>query len=148
MLPFETYPGGGKTLLGPTPGDNCRHGYGLVLMKKTGQTCCAYCGLDFAASYENWLQMAVDHVVPISVCGSLSISPLWYEDCTNKVLACAACNGFDNRYKQPEVDTCPTSLDEFYALRDRIFRERTARIAERHRLERDYFERRLWSQAG
>jgi hypothetical protein len=46
------------------------------------------------------------------------------------------------------TDVCPASLEEFYALRDLIFAERTVRIAERHRVEREYFERRLWEQTG
>lgn len=148
MHPFDAFPDAVQMLLGPTPGETCRRGYGLVLMRKTGQTCCAYCGLDFAASYENWLQMAVDHVVPKNICGNLSIPVEWYEDCTNKVLACATCNGFDNRFKQAPSDVCPASLEAFYALRDRIFSERRIRIAERHRAEREYFARRLWEQTG
>jgi hypothetical protein len=115
-------------------------------MQKTGQTACAYCGLDFASSYENWLQMALDHVVPGNVCRSFALPDEWADDCTNKVLACAACNGFDNRYKQSPVEVCPRSLAEFYQLRDRIFAERSLRIAERHRSEREFFERRLWEQ--
>lgn len=144
MTPFESYPGGGRTLLGPTPGANARHEYGVVLMRKTGQTCCAYCGMDFAARYENWLQLCVDHVVPRSVCGALAIPTEWYEDCTNKVLACSACNTFDNRFKHQESDICPASLEEFYALRDRIFTERNTRIGAKHRQEREFFERKVW----
>jgi hypothetical protein len=146
MKPFETYPGAGKVLLGPTPGETCRRGYGRLFIQMTGQTCCAYCELDFAAAYENWLQMAIDHVVPRNVCASLSIPALWYEDCTNKVLACAACNGFDNRYKPPASDVCPASLEEFHSLRDRIFIERKLRIAERHRRERKYFASQDWTR--
>src|SRR5688500_3252930 len=96
MMPFDSYPGQGKALLGRVGGANCRREYGLRFMKKTGQTACAYCGLDFAASYENWLQMALDHVVPVSVCQSFSLPDEWTDDSTNKVLACAACNSFDN----------------------------------------------------
>ena len=144
MLPFDGYPGSGRVLLGATPGGTCRREYGLVFMRKTGQTCCAYCGLNFAARYEDWLQMAIDHVVPKSVCGALDIPILWYEDCINKVLACAACNGFDNRYKLPETDVCPATLEEFFILRDRIFSERSERIARRHSKEREFYNLRPW----
>lgn len=145
MMPFDSYPHEGKVLLGCVSGANCRREYGLHFMQKTGQTTCAYCGLDIAASYENWLQMALDHVVPVSVCRSLSLPDEWTEDCTNKVLACAACNGFDNRY-QPVSAGCPESLEAFYSLRDRVFAERRGRIVARRRSEREFFQRRLWEQ--
>ena len=131
MLPFEAYPQQGRTLLGRVKGANCRHEYGLQFMQKTGQSACAYCGLDFAASYENWLEMALDHVVPVSVCKYFSLPVDWTEDCSNRVLACAACNGFDNRYKQAIEEVCPQSLAEFFNMRDRIFAERKSRVADR-----------------
>jgi 5-methylcytosine-specific restriction endonuclease McrA len=146
MLPFDAYPLRGQALLGRVTGDNCRRGYGLRFMQKTGQTTCAYCGLDFAASYENWLQMALDHVVPVSVCRSFSLPDDWTEDSSNRVLACAACNTFDNRYKTPLSTECPHTLTDFYRLRDSIFAERKERVAEKHRIERMFFEQRLWQQ--
>jgi len=146
MQPFDSYPHGGRALLGRVKGANCRREYGLRFMQVTGQTACAYCGLDFAAAYENWLQMALDHVVPSSVCKGFSLPDEWADDSSNKVLACAACNGFDNRYRVSVQAECPLTLEAFYALRDRIFAERKARIAERHRTEREFFERRLWEK--
>lgn len=74
MLPFEVYPERGRALLGPIRGSNCRKGYGLKLMRVTGQTCCAYCGISLVEPYTNWLQMAVDHVVPRSVCRGFALS--------------------------------------------------------------------------
>src|SRR5208337_2464411 len=109
-------------------GSTCRHQYGLKFIEMTGQTKCAYCGLDFLASYGNWLQMALDHVVPKSVCKNIGIQSDWAEDCINKVLACSACNGFDNRYSLREPTICPESLEQFCRLRDRIFSERRGRV--------------------
>jgi hypothetical protein len=144
MTPFDAYPHAGRALLGRVKGANCRREYGLQFMKQTGQTACAYCGLDFAAAYENWLQMALDHVVPGSVGACLGIPAEWMDDSANKVLACAACNGFKNRYKAPADATCPATLDAFFDLRDRIFAERKTLVAARHEDERAFYAQRLW----
>lgn len=145
-LPFVAYPHNGRKLLGPVKGDTCRHGYGLKFMQKTRQTTCAYCGLDFAASYTNWLTMALDHVVPVSVCHALNLPLEWQEDCVNKVLACAACNEFRNRYKPSEPIEVPNSVDEFCVLRDRIFMERKELIAKSHEKEQAVFASRPWEK--
>ncbi len=147
MQPFTSYPGQGRKLLGKVVGSNCRHGYGLKFMRVTGQTKCAYCGHDFTVSYENWLQMALDHVVPRSVCGSLRLHDDWVEDCSNKVLACGACNSFFNRYKPSWEFDCPDTLDAFYDLRDRIFEDRKRPILQKHKDERAFFARRAWEQS-
>lgn len=89
--------------------------------------------------------MALDHVLPVNNCRGLSLPAEWIEDCTNLVLACAVCNGFDNRYR-PTAAECPRSLEAVYALRGRIFAERKARIAERHRAERAFFAGRPWER--
>ncbi len=146
MDPFASYPHNGRTLLGPVKGDTCRNGYGLKFMQKTGQTKCAYCGLDFVESYENWLTMVLDHVVPVSVCRALNLPVEWQEDCLNKVLACAACNGFRNRYKPSASIVIPSSLVEFCVLRDRIFAERKQLIAQSHKKERAIFATRPWEK--
>lgn len=148
MLPFESYPGGGRELLGRVRGANCRREYGLTFMRRTGQTRCAYCGMDFAIAYETWLTMALDHVVPTSVCTSLGVPDEWREDYSNRVLACAACNGFRNRYK-PTIDVVePLTLDVFYDLRDHIFAERKDLIAASHESEREFFDGRPWESQG
>jgi 5-methylcytosine-specific restriction endonuclease McrA len=139
MYPFDAYPHGGMQLLGKVVGSNCRHSYGLKFMQITGQTKCAYCGLDFTSSYENWLQMALDHVVPKSVCQSFGLSLEWTEDCANKALACSSCNSFYNRYKPPSDTACPKSLKEFFSLRDKIFGERKGPVQQKHFEERMFF---------
>jgi 5-methylcytosine-specific restriction endonuclease McrA len=144
MVPFDRYPGEGRELLGRVAGANCRHEYGLAFMQRTGQTRCAYCDADFAASYETWLTMALDHVVPASVCDSMAIPENWGEDYSNRVLACAACNGFRNRYSPIDNIAWPTTLEAFYDLRDRIFAQRRKLIADSHKAERAFFDSRPW----
>jgi hypothetical protein len=148
MFPFDSYPDGGRKPLGQAKGSNCRRGYGLQFMVKTGQTNCAYCGSDLTASYEAWLTMALDHVVPAGVCLSMGISSELSEDFSNTVLACAACNGFCNRYRPGgDFNIDPLTIEKaetFYDLRDRIFAERKQRIALRHESERLFFAERRW----
>lgn len=142
-LPFDNYPHQGRKLLGRLSGDTCRHGYGLKFMQLTGQTHCAYCGMDMTATYENWLTMSLDHVVPDSICKEWEISDDWREDASNRVLCCAACNTFDNRYAPRDIQR-PETLEEFYVLRDRIFGERREIILDKHRAEREFFNSKPW----
>jgi hypothetical protein len=87
-------------LLGrPLTGGGCRTGYGLALQRMTGQSACAYCGVDLTASYYQWLLMNVDHVVPVAEARFLGIPSDFVEDAINKVLACSGCNLFENRYR-------------------------------------------------
>ena len=146
MKPFDDYPGAGRTLIGIVKGANCRHEYGLQFMRKTGQTKCAYCQLDFASCYKTWLTMALDHVIPASVCVKWGVPAEWREDCANKVLACAACNAFRNRYKPASGKSVPDTLEAFLALRDRVFAERKNLIIERHKDEKAFFDGRPWEK--
>jgi len=147
MKPFVDYPLGGYNLIGSVSGSNCRHGYGRDFMLKTGQTKCAYCGVDFTSSYETWLTMALDHVVPTGVCQSLKIDPEWSKDCSNIVLACSACNSFLNRYSPPKGISIPHSLPEFYSLRDHVFIERSILIARKHEDEKAFFKSEPWKNS-
>jgi hypothetical protein len=140
--PFSAYPCGGRTLLGaPKQLDNCRHGYGLELSNVTAQSNCAYCGKSLTDDYRHWLLMAVDHVVPSSVGKSLGIPGRFTDDFINLVLCCSGCNGFGNRYRVADEPKEEWTLVEFLALRDRIFAERSARIADRRQEEESFFER-------
>lgn len=143
MIPFESYLGQGQALLGPIRGSNCRKGYGLKFMKVSGQKSCAYCDISLVESYTNWLQMVIDHVIPQSVCKGFFLSDEWTHDASNRVLSCAACNGFGNRYK-PADALRPTTLDEFWRLRDRIFTERIEIIRAKHIEERSFFDSAPW----
>lgn len=142
-LPFESYPHQGRELLGRVGGGNCRHEYGLKFMQITKQTKCAYCGMNLTVTYENWLTMALDHVVPDKVCRNWGLPEQWREDCTNKVLCCRSCNEFDNRY-QPKNSQRPSTLEDFYRLRDAIFIERHTNILKAHKRERAFFDQKLW----
>jgi hypothetical protein len=118
-------------------GANARHEYGLKLKELTGQRRCAYCNTDLFAIYEVWLTLVVDHVVPQALCKSTGICDDWYWDYSNMVLACAACNGFCNRYN-PTIAP-PATLVDFYDLRDKIFEEGKGLIMARHEKERRFF---------
>jgi hypothetical protein len=123
--------------------NGCRHGYGLRFMQLTGQTGCATCGLNLAGKYENWLNMALDHVIPTSACLAWDIPDEWREDYSNRVLCCTTCNTFGNRYA-PQGCRRPTTLEEFYEVRDAIFLERKRQILQRHAEERAFFEKKPW----
>ena len=138
--PFETYPEKGRRLLGMRSSGNCRRGYGLQFTRLVGQTSCGYCDQDLVASYEVWLSMALDHVVPEGLARKLQLPKEWSQDYANAVLTCAACNGFDNRYEPSFEIESPTDLEQFFALRDRIFLERKERIRACHERERAFFE--------
>ncbi len=88
--------------------------------------------------------MVVDHVIPIGLCESTHIHEKWYGDYSNTVLACAACNGFCNRYNPSFGIVPPDTLEAFYNLRDKIFDERKRFIAARHEEEREFFNGRPW----
>jgi len=144
-LLFVSYPSEGRALIARVKGNGgCRCGYGLRHQQYTGQTCCAYCGLDFTSRYENWLMMALDHVVPASVCLEASIPIEWMDDHANRVLCCSACNGFKNRWQPAEPLVCPTSLEGFFDLRDSIFVIRREHILQSQADARAFFERKLW----
>jgi hypothetical protein len=136
-LPFDRYPGAGRSLLGPPPtGDGtARHGYGLQALPWAGYRC-AYCGLDMS-TFEGWLQLSIDHVVPQQMVGA-GYPREWILDAINVVAACGACNGYFNR--DPVLGDPPTTLDGFCALRDRVFVERRERILKRRQVERAWFD--------
>lgn len=144
MLPFDLYPSGGRQLLGMPRGANARHEYGLKLMQLTGQRCCAYCDADLTATYQMWLTLVLDHVIPVKLCKSTHIPGKWCWDYSNAVLACAACNGFCNRYSPTFNIVPPDTLEAFYELRDKIFVERKKLIAARHEEERQFFNGKSW----
>ncbi len=143
-LPFDNYPGKGRELLGNSRGDNCRHGYGLRLQRLAGATTCVYCGVDLTDNYEHWLLMSVDHVVPTQAGKALGIPNEWLDDFSNTVLCCSGCNGFDNRFELPAPTQGPTTLEEFFGLRDEIFLIRTKRIREKYDAETRFYRTRPW----
>src|SRR5205807_3637420 len=81
-------------LLGrPSQGDGtCRGGYGIPVVERYGSAC-AYCGRDLAESYEAWLNLSVDHVVPRNAI-AVGVPEEWIEDLLNHVTCCRVCNEF------------------------------------------------------
>jgi hypothetical protein len=133
-LPFTRYDGGGRLRLGkPRQGDlTARHGYGPPVFEQCGYAC-SYCGLDMSASFEAWLQLSVDHVIPRQMKGHGYPSDL-VEDITNLVTCCRACNDFGNRFTV--IGPVPISEVSFYDLRDRVFQERKEMIISKREQER------------
>lgn len=138
LLPFDAYEGGGRQLMGvPRFGaGSSRRDYGVPVFEQCGWTC-VYCGVDLGGTYETWLGLSVDHVVPQSLVKAGFPSD-WIEDLANKVTCCRHCNEFLNQYRILEPP--PDTLDDFFELRDRVFREKRAKAVERHGTERTWYE--------
>ena len=136
-LPFHGYEGGGRRLLGRPAGGNAssRRGYGVPVFKQCG-TKCVYCG--HGGTYEAWLNLSVDHVVPRGDGKKLDYPVEWIEDITNLVTCCRACNEFLNGYRVTEPP--PATLDEFFDLRDRHFALKREWVIARHERERGWYD--------
>jgi hypothetical protein len=147
---FDRYPLGGRTLLGRLRNltGACRSGYGLSLQRLTGETSCAYCGLSLVDDYYHWLLMSIDHVVPVAEARRVGICSQFYEDAINLVLCCSGCNGFGNRYRCKAEISENWTLDEFVALRDKVFADRSESIATRREKEWTFFQAQPWVQSG
>lgn len=89
-------------------------------------------------SYDSWLDLSIDHVIPGRTVTGLAWPREWVDDLANLVTCCRACNEFLNGYRV--VDPPPTTADEFLALRDRHFLAKRAWVIERHVRERDWYE--------
>ncbi len=141
-LPFDCYPTTENGLFQPIwTGSNCRHEYGLKYMRLTHLHCCAYCGLDFLERFEDWLAMALDHVIPVSVCKKMGIyNKPWCYSLANAALACGACNGFCNRYSTSSDVHIPETDQEFLEVRNIIFLARKKAILRKRSEERNDFE--------
>jgi hypothetical protein len=115
-----------------------RHGYGPPVFERDGYVC-VYCGLNMLASYEGWLQLSVDHVIPQQMIKRNDYRKDWIEDLANLVTCCRSCNEFGNRFRFD--DPAPTSDDDFFDLRDRVFVQRRACLALAHARERLRYEK-------
>jgi hypothetical protein len=138
LLPFDSYEGGGRHLLGTPPfgGGSIRRDYGVPVFEQCGWSC-AYCGVDLGDAYEGWLGLSVEHVVPQSLLRQGYLEA-WIEDITNKVTCCRHCNEFLNQFAVSEP--VPATLDQFFDLRDRVFQEKRKRAVERHASEREWYD--------
>ena len=142
-LPFDTYPNRGSEPFHLKKGYNTRLEDGPEFMRLTRQTACAYCNSDFLGGYETWLTMALDHVVPTSVCKEKNIPPEWADDFSNMVLSCGACNGLRNRYTYIKSILLPLSRESFVEMRNCIFVERKDLILAAREKERTEFHKLL-----
>ena len=143
---FRRYPKQGRESLGRLQNltGACRSGYGLALQRLTGQSSCAYCGVLLTDTYDHWLLMSVDHVVPQGEARRLGIPIGWYDDAINQVLCCSGCNGFGNRYGCAALPQECWTLEQFVALRDAVFADRTRLIAARRARELALFASKPW----
>lgn len=151
MEPFDSYPGSGHDLLGRLKRDGRsargkagEAGYVTLFQRLTDQSKCAYCGVRLVDTYEHWLLVQADHVVPESEAKRLGIPAEFYLDCINVVLACSGCNGFKNRDALPFAPQPTWSMQVFLTLRDEVFLLRSARIEERRKKEISIFESKPW----
>ena len=143
MRPFDDYHGGGYTMLPKLKGRNTRRQDGHWLVEN-GQTSCAYCKMSLVDSYEHWLLLTRDHVIPVSEGRRLGIPKSWYESYSNIVLACSGCNGFRNRYDVSwQVPKESWEESEFFEFRDRVFEERADLIEEARNSEMSFYNDRV-----
>jgi hypothetical protein len=140
---FERYPEKGKKFLGQTQGATARHDYGPQVAAYSGWAC-AYCGRELLSSYEAWLDLQIDHVIPYYLI-KRGLNKKWVLDIANCVVCCSACNGFLNAYKVNEEDN-PLTEEDFFELRNNVFVEKKKRAQERHEEERKYWQMTLSSK--
>jgi hypothetical protein len=133
--PFDKYPDKGLKPIRRLRGTVARHGHAREVLENGGFAC-AYCGLDMTV-FEGWLQLSVDHVIPQQMV-TFNWNPDWVLDEFNVVACCRPCNDLFNR--DPVLGDPPASLEEFIAIRDRVFADRRVRILERRAAERDWFD--------
>jgi hypothetical protein len=99
-----------------------------------------YCHRELESSYEAWLDLSVDHVVPRYLVRVAGFPSEWIEDLLNLVTCCRGCNEFLNGYRvSVEV---PPNLAAFLVLRDTVLADKRSRAAKRHDAERHRFD--LW----
>lgn len=121
----------------PSSGDGtCRGGYAIPVVERLG-TRCAYCDRDLFASYEDWLNLSVDHVVPRNAAAA-GIPVEWIEDLLNHVPCCRACNEFLARYQV--TVRAPDDIAGFVALRDSTLTAKRIHALGRHRIEHERFD--------
>jgi len=145
MSVFDDYPDKGKRLLGKPQGATARHDYGPQVAQYSGWVC-AYCGRDLLTSYESWLDLQVDHVVPMYSMKH-GFHEDWVLDIANCVVCCAACNAFLNGYRI-DPTRLPSNDVEFFQLRDSVFAEKKNLACKRHEEEREYWQQTISHMKG
>jgi len=143
-MPFVNYPGGGRELLGVRIKETTR-ARREKRVQRIFEICkgrCAYCGVDLGNSYESWLYLSVDHVIPkeaAKIWGEEKYGA-WIYDMSNCVLCCRACNDFSNHYKSYcDINPPPKDESEFFDMRNEIFYAKREHVTKKHREERAWY---------
>jgi hypothetical protein len=144
MMPFDAYPHRGRRPIGRLTGTNCRHEYGLRLQRLIGLNKCAYCSLSLVDTYDHWLMLSVDHILPNHAGAELGVQPEWLDDYWNTVLCCSACAAFGSLLPLETDVTSPKSAEEFLSLRDQIFVERKRMILLSHEHDLAFYDDKPW----
>ena len=120
---------------------NCRLGYGIPIIEHWGPSC-AYCGKDLLESYDAWLDLSVDHIVPVCMLKQWgSECQSWIGSIANLVPCCRACNEFLNGYRI--ADKTPPDGVAFLELRKRVLAEKRELALRRHQQELKAYASRL-----
>jgi hypothetical protein len=109
-----------------------RTDYGIAVFEQCGHVC-AYCGLEMLATLETSVQLTVDHIIPVRAIRR-GYREDWIEDLVNLVTSCRSCHESGYRYRFD--DPGPTTENDFFDLRDRVFVQRKARLAVRYARKR------------
>lgn len=126
------------TLFAPMRLDgSCRRDYGPPVVRSTS-TKCAYCERDLFASYEAWLNLSVDHVIPSSTKWADSPAAAWLNSLANFTTCCRACNEFLNGFRCSVPP--PSTREEFLVLRQEVLAQKAAQAKVRHERELQLFE--------
>ena len=150
MLPFDAYQDAGRKAGVRLKGEVTRREDAPRLIKYSNSHHCGYCGLCLTDSFERWRLITIDHVVPKALCEQLKLDPEWIDDFCNCVLACSACNGYQQ--KRDELldlarGNSSKTWDNFLILRNKFFENRKRWILEKRRDEMEFFVSRPWESA-
>ena len=123
----------------PWSSQSSRRGYGLPVFERSNYTC-LYCKRDLKSTYENWLNISIEHIIPHSTLKVWGADfDIWIDDLSNTGACCRACNGFLTVFKLSSE--APKSLEEFYDLRDKVYLQKKELALRRHKVERTWFEK-------
>ncbi len=143
-MPFVNYPRGGRELLEVRVKETTR-ARREKRVQRIFEMCkgqCVYCGIDLSSSYESWLYLSVDHVIPkeaVKIWDEEKYGE-WIYDMSNCVLCCRACNDFSNYYKNYyDIEAPPKDKSQFFDMRDEIFCAKREYVIKKHQEERAWY---------
>ncbi|MFI5253154.1 MAG: HNH endonuclease [Bacteroidota bacterium] len=106
----------------------CLTGYGYASHKRDNFTC-QYCGFN-GNSFPNWLQLTVDHILPIS-CGGDKKDP------KNLITCCHQCNCMTSRMKFGPNETL-----------EQIKKQKKDHVKERHKIFYGFWQENVKNQTS